>query len=121
THLFNHWGIGDSATNKGVMLLVAKNDRKVRLEVGSGYDSSYNQRAQGVIDEFILPSFKKDDYPTGIEKGVRGTIFMLTDAWPTGAAPTIAEQVGDQLATVDPMVWLLGIGAIILGIGGTFW
>ncbi len=121
THLFNHWGIGDRATNRGVMLLVAKSDRKVRLEVGSGYDSSYNKRAQGVIDEFILPSFKKDDYQTGIEKGVRGTIFMLTNAWPTGAAPTFLEQVGDKVAQVDPIAWLIGIGVLVLGAGGTVW
>jgi uncharacterized protein len=121
TSLFNRWGVGDAATNKGIMLLVARNDRKVRLELGAGYDTSYDKRAKGVIDEFILPPFKRDDYEAGIEKGVRGTIFMLTGAWPAGGAPTVFEQVSDQLATIDPSTWWIGLGAILLGIGGTVW
>ncbi|MEZ4672420.1 MAG: TPM domain-containing protein [Anaerolineae bacterium] len=121
TNLFNRWGIGERATNKGVMLLVARSDRKVRLELGSGYSSSYDSRAKGVIDEFILPSFKQENYEAGIEKGVRGTIYMLTGAWPSGGAPTFFEQVGDKMAQVDPLVWLAGIGALILGAGGTVW
>src|SRR5688572_13688176 len=40
TRLFNTWGIGDAATNKGVLLLVARDDRKVRLELGRGFDDS---------------------------------------------------------------------------------
>lgn len=103
------------------MLLIAKNDRKVRLELGAGYASSYDARAKGVIDEYILPSFKKDNYEAGIEKGVRGTIYMLTDAWPTGGAPTFFEQLGDQVSQVDPMAWLIGIGVLVFGIGGTVW
>lgn len=121
TNLFNRWGIGDRATNKGVLLLVARNDRKVRLELGAGYSSSYDDKAMTVIEEYILPSFKKDNYEAGIEKGVRGTIYMLTDAWPTGGAPTVFEQVGDQLAQVDPIAWLIGLGALVLGVGGTVW
>jgi len=121
THVFNRWGIGDRATNKGVMLLVAKDDRKVRIELGKGYESIYNQRAQGVINEYILPSFKKEDYVTGIEKGVRSTIYMVTGAWPTGSAPTFLEQIGDLTAQVDPMAWLIGLGIIVVGAGGTVW
>jgi len=121
THVFNRWGVGDRATNKGVMFIVAKSDRNVRIELGDGFGRSYDDRAKGVINEFILPNFKKDNYEAGIEKGVRATIFMLTGAWPTGAAPTFMEQVGDGLAQVDPMAWLIGLGAIVLGIGGTVW
>ncbi|MBI1278317.1 MAG: hypothetical protein GC179_09340 [Anaerolineaceae bacterium] len=121
THVFNRWGVGDSATNKGVMLIVAKSDRKVRIELGDGYGTRYNKGAQDVINEYILPYFKKDNYETGIEKGVRATIFMLTDAWPTGAAPTFMEQVGDSLAQVDPIAWVIAVGALVLGIGGTVW
>ncbi len=121
TGLFNRWGIGDRATNKGVMLLVVENDRDVRIELGAGYPSSDDKRAKGVLDEFILPYFKQENYEAGIEKGVRATIFMLTGEWPMGGAPTFFEQVGDKLATVDPIAWLIGIGALVLGGGGFVW
>ncbi len=121
THVFNRWGVGDRATNKGIMLIVAKSDRNVRIELGDGYGDSYNKSAQDVITEYILPYFKKDDYVTGIEKGVRATIYMVTGSWPTGAVPTFMEQIGDSVAKVDPIAWLIGLGAIVLGIGGTVW
>ncbi len=121
TSLFNRWGVGDAATNKGIMLLVARNDRKVRIELGDGYNSSYNQRAKGVIDEYILPFFKKDNYEAGIEKGVRGLIFTMTGAWPAGGTPTFFENLRDQMSQVDPMAWLIGLGVIVLGAGGTVW
>lgn len=121
TALFNRWGVGDSATNKGVMLLVAVKQRQVRIELGAGYARSEDKRMKGVIDEYILPFFKKDNYEAGIEKGVRGLIFTLTGAWPSGGAPTVFEQISDTVSQVDPMAWLIGIGVIVLGAGGTVW
>jgi uncharacterized protein len=119
TSLFNTWGIGDARTNRGILLLVSRNDRKVRIEIGSGYDSSYNRKAQTVIDEYILPQFKKDAYDAGIEKGVRAAIFEFTGGWPTGGAPTFFESVGDSLGRIDgTMLLILGVGGLgALGLG----
>lgn len=121
THLFNRWGIGNRATNKGVMLLVARQDRKVRIELGAGYGTGYNKAAQDVINEYILPYFKKENYELGIEKGVRATIYALTGAWPTGGAPTFFEQISDAVNQVAPVAWLIGIGVLVVGAGGTVW
>jgi len=108
THLFNRWGLGDAQTNKGVLLLVALRERKVRIELGRGYDSSYDKKAQDVINEFILPAFRNEDYVRGIDKGVKGTIHALTGSWPPGGEPSILD---------DPnLPGILGVGAI-LGLG----
>ena len=50
TGLFNHWGVGDAEKNDGVMMLIARYDRTLRIEVGSGYGTSKNQPMQAIID-----------------------------------------------------------------------
>lgn len=69
--MFNTWGIGDSETDRGLLILVAPNERKVRIEVGCGLESVItNAFAAGVIEEQILPAFRADDFPGGVEAGI---------------------------------------------------
>ena len=82
TGLFNHWGVGDASRNDGVMLLVARYDRKMRIEVGSGYGSAMNTPMKEIIDDVILPQFRKDRYATGIAYGVDAVIHELTGSFP---------------------------------------
>jgi len=82
TNLFNTWGIGNRDRNNGVLLLVAVNDRKVRVELGSGYERGYNDEMQEVINEHILPSFRQSNYSQGIYRGVRAIVGQLTGTWP---------------------------------------
>lgn len=74
TNLFNTWGIGDRTRNDGILLLVAPGDRKVRLELGSGYASSYNAVAQTIIDDEILPYFRQDQISQGTVSGVNAIV-----------------------------------------------
>ncbi|MDF1717537.1 MAG: TPM domain-containing protein [Antarcticimicrobium sp.] len=82
TALFNAWGIGNAARNDGILVLVARNDRRMRIEIGAGYDPSWDARMQRVIDAGFLPDFRNDAYQAGIETGVRETIFELTGHYP---------------------------------------
>jgi uncharacterized protein len=113
THVFNRWGLGNATTNKGVLMVVAVKDRKVRIELGAGYDSTYDSKAQGVIDEFILPAFRGEDYVKGIDKGVKGTIHALTGNWPPGGEPSILDD--PNLSGVLGVSGLIGLG--LLGYG----
>lgn len=82
TALFNAWGIGNAARNDGVLVLVSLFDRSMRIEIGSGYGASWDARMQRVIDEGFLPDFRNDAYQTGIETGVRETVYELTGRYP---------------------------------------
>lgn len=82
TRLFNHWGIGDKNRNDGVLILVARNDRKMRIEIGSSYEKSWDKKMKRIIDDVFIPDFKQDNYQSGIEKGVKETIFSLTGSFP---------------------------------------
>ncbi len=78
TELFNNWGIGKKDKNNGVLLLAAIKDRKIRIELGSGYPNSYNQIAEQIIKTDIVPYFKQTQYSRGIYEGSMAIITSLT-------------------------------------------
>ena len=59
TGLFNHWGVGDATRNDGVMMLVSRYDREMRIEVGSGYGHSKDAAMKDIIDDVIIPQLQK--------------------------------------------------------------
>ena len=79
TNLFNTWGIGDKETNDGILLLVAVDDKKCRIELGGAYDSRYDGLMQQVIDDTMLPYFKNGEYSRGIYEGSRAAMEKVTE------------------------------------------
>jgi uncharacterized protein len=79
--MLRSWGIGRKGINDGVMLIVAPNERKVRIEVGYGLEKALrDEEAKTIIDTAILPAFRAGDYPRGIAVGVDGVIREITPA-----------------------------------------
>lgn len=69
------WGIGQKGKDNGVLLLVSKADRKVRIEVGYGLEGRLTDALTGrIIDLAIVPAFKAGNFDAGIESGVAGII-----------------------------------------------
>jgi uncharacterized protein len=69
TKLFNSWGIGDAKMNNGVLLLIAMNDRKIRIEIGKGFQQSITElNAKLIIDYDLAPEMKNKNYFVGINK-----------------------------------------------------
>ena len=74
------WGIGQANKIRVVVLLVAPNERKVRIEVGPGLVVSLTDAVcQKIIDETILPRFRANDVAGGVEQGVDAVIKVLSD------------------------------------------
>ena len=77
--LGRHWGIGTKALSNGVLLIVAPNERKVRIEVGSGLEPILTDAlSKIIIENAILPGFRGGDYSQGIKDGVRDITLALT-------------------------------------------
>jgi uncharacterized protein len=77
--LGRHWGIGTAALNNGVLLIVAPNERKVRIEVGYGLEPILTDAlTKIIIENGILPRFRAGDFPGGIKDGVRDIALALT-------------------------------------------
>lgn len=69
--LFEDWKIGKKEKDNGILLLVAPNERKVRIEVGYGLEPVLTDaRAGRIIREKIIPEFKEDNFGKGIVEGV---------------------------------------------------
>ncbi|OEU77884.1 MAG: hypothetical protein BA869_10125, partial [Desulfuromonadales bacterium C00003107] len=65
------WGIGQKEHDNGALLLVAKEDRKIRIEVGYGLEGKLTDLLAGrIIDNEISPRFKQGDFDGGIIAGV---------------------------------------------------
>ncbi len=78
TNLANRWRIGRKSHDDGVVLLVAPNQREVRIAVGYGLEKTLTDAAcKQIIDEHMLPSFRKGDLPQGIASGVDALIARL--------------------------------------------
>ena len=65
--LFRAWGLGQGGENNGVLLLVAKNDRKMRIEVGYGLEGTLTDlHSKLIIDNTMVPAFRAGDFSGGI-------------------------------------------------------
>ena len=75
TLLFNQWGIGHEKINgqdwnTGILLLVSKDDRKARIELGAGWRRDKDELSRQIMEYQIIPHFKDGDYSGGILAGV---------------------------------------------------
>lgn len=72
------WKLGRQRVDDGALLVVAKDDRTVRIEVGYGLEGVLGDAvSKRIITEFILPSFRQGDYAGGIEAGVSQMIRLI--------------------------------------------
>ncbi len=76
--VFDQWKLGRKGVDDGAILLVAKTDRRVRIEVGTGLEGALPDAiANRIIDETITPHFKLGDYDGGVEAGVDRMISVV--------------------------------------------
>ena len=69
TKLFRQWGIGNKKTNNGILLLIAVQDKKIRIEVGYGLEGAIPDITSiNIIDNDLQPAFRAKAYYAGIDK-----------------------------------------------------
>ena len=68
TKLFREWGIGGSKHNNGVLILVSKEDHKIRIEVGYGLEGAITDvQSNDIIENDLSPNFKQENYYAGFD------------------------------------------------------
>ena len=103
------WKLGRKKVDDGAVLVVAKNDRTLRIEVGYGLEGALNDAtSKRIISEVILPRFKQQDFYGGITAGVE-QIIRVIDGEPLPApAEKPAGSIGDFRQYV-PIVFILAL------------
>ncbi|HZC45526.1 MAG TPA: TPM domain-containing protein, partial [Candidatus Acidoferrum sp.] len=108
--LGRHWGIGQKGINNGVLLIVAPKEHKVRIEVGYGLEGTLTDATSStIIQNYILPAFKRGDFNGGVVAGTQAIIQVLGGN-PISAAPsTESGAVQYQPFSTLPLRAKLGI------------
>ena len=111
--LFRNWKLGEKTKNNGVLLLVAPNERRVRIEVGYGLEGTLTDAlSKVIIANAMTPRFKAGDFGDGISRGVDDiTTVLTTDASEWQQRPSLRL---DNQQTADPMSWILVAALIAL-------
>lgn len=93
--LFNKWKIGDKSNNSGVLLLVAKDDRKVWITTGYGMEGVFpDALVKQVIDREIVPKFRSGDYFGGIDAGTSAITGIVTGEYKASGKKSKGEKGG---------------------------
>jgi uncharacterized protein len=97
------WALGRAASDDGALLLVAKDDRALRIEVGYGLEGALNDaRANRIIDEAILPRFRVGDFAGGIGAGVDRMLGVI-DGEPLPEPPASRQWSDDSARGFSPL------------------
>jgi uncharacterized protein len=108
------WKVGRKKVDDGAILVVAKDDRKLRIEVGYGLEGALTDvTAKRIIDEIITPKFRNNDFAGGISAGVN-QIIRVVDGEPL---PALRQQRQGSGFTdlIDPFNPFVIIGVLVLG------
>jgi uncharacterized protein len=108
------WKIGRKKIDDGALFVVAKDDRKLRIEVGYGLEGSLTDAtANRIINEIIVPKFRNGDFAGGITAGV-DRIIAVTEGEKL-PAPVPREQSPDLFSQIDLTNPFVLFGLIIIG------
>lgn len=121
TGLFDDWGIGHAGRNDGVLVLVLRDDRAMRVELGAAYGRAWDRTAERVIDDAFLPAFKANDYAGGILKGSSAVISDIVKPFRSDpSAPASGGSDRWMLWLFAPLVLLSGLYSNRKAVGDTF-
>jgi len=110
------WKIGRKKIDDGALLVVAKNDRKLRIEVGYGLEGALNDvTAKRIIDEIITPKFRNGDFAGGISDGVDRIIGIIEGEPLPAPAPRQSSGSSHNFDPLNPFVLfaIFVVGAIL--------
>jgi uncharacterized protein len=104
------WKLGRKKVDDGVILVVAKDDRTVRIEVGYGLEGALSDIvSKRIISETLLPRFKQGDFYGGIEAGT-GQIMKVVDGEPLPATQSSPNGNEQSLRQFVPFLFIVALG-----------
>lgn len=116
--LANTLGIGKADKDNGVLLLISRNDEKVRLEIGKGLEGCLNDSKCGrILDNYFVPYREEDKYSEGTYKTIQAVVSVVADEYEVtidGSDEAIANELRQQEEDNNRMAIIIFIVIIIL-------
>jgi uncharacterized protein len=123
--LFRVWKLGEKTKNNGVLLLVAPNEHRVRIEVGYGLEGTLTDAlSKVIITNAVAPRFKAGDFGDGVSRGVDDIITVLTtDAseWQQRPSLRLDNQQSSDLGDWILLALLIGLVTLLIVSPGFRW
>src|SRR5690606_30123314 len=106
--VFDTWKLGREGVDDGILLLVAKDDRRMRIEVGYGLEGAVPDLLAGrIIREQMAPRFQQGDYAGGVVAGVDSLVRLIEgEALPPPAAGVASEDEWDVGVVLLPLAFM---------------
>ena len=104
------WGVGGKANNNGVVLLIAKDDRKLNIATGYGVEGALPDiTCKQIIDDIIVPQFKGDDYYRGIDDGTNAIMQAVKGIYtaPVGYNKKRGRPYGGIISIIFIIIFFL--------------
>jgi len=120
--VFEQWKLGQKGKDNGVLVVIAPQDRRMRIEVGYGLEGVLPDAiAARIIRNVMTPRFKAGDYDGGIAQGVSAIVAQLEGKETPAAAEPQETRQGEFIKAPDmPLEEKILFGAFIFGIIGLF-
>lgn len=117
--LFRKWSIGDKTKNNGVLLLIAKEDRKMRIEVGYGLEGRITDGKAGDIIRGMSTPFKESQYDKGTQFAFTALANEIAleygvDAEQLGIPKTEQDYIAANSISIQFILLMLGIAGVVL-------
>lgn len=110
------WKLGRKGVDDGVLLLIAKDDRKLRIEVGYGLEGALNDAtAKRIVAEIISPYFKRGEFYAGVDAGVAAIINVVEgEPLPAPVPRSASHSFGTDMSGLQTL-FAAGIFIFMLG------
>jgi uncharacterized protein len=106
------WKLGEKDKDNGVLFLISRDDRKMRIEVGYGLEPELTDLESGrILSDLVVPAFKGGDFGGGVEKGVDAIVTSLS-----GGEVDFPAKPAVQPMPLGPKVAAMGLFAVVVGV-----
>jgi uncharacterized protein len=110
------WGVGQKGRDNGAIFLIAKNDHRMRIEVGYGLEGVLTDvTSHRIIDETVTPLFREGKFAAGIDAGVDRIIAVVNSGQPLPAASQARPAHGKNGIDLQSLLVLLFVIVPVIG------
>ena len=122
--LFSLWGVGQKGKDNGVLFLIARDDRKVRIEVGYGLEGALPDGiCKNIISNIIVPEFKQSNFSGGLLKGATAIVSLVAKEYNvaiTGQENEVLDRVKSSDRGSDWFLIIIVVLFILISLSGGF-